>query len=153
MKRLIFLFMTVALLVSCDKQEFDGYDNPFIYIATSTGESTNTVLSNVNNINTYLVYVSSRPLSKTLTVSYEIVVGDGLQEGVDYKILNEGNTLSFEPGVFDMPIRIQWISHTVDESKDNTLTIRLTGNDQGISMGLPGPSGNQKELVITKKNS
>ena len=110
------------------------------------------VLSNVNNIDTYVVSVSSKMLTTALVVNYEIVVGDGLQQGVDYELVTTGNQLTFEPGIYDMPIRIKWLAHPVDETKDNTLTIRLTGNSQNLHLGVPGPDGLQKQLVIEKKN-
>ena len=91
-------------------------------------------------------------LTTALVVNYEIVVGDGLQEGVDYELVTTGNQLTFEPGIYDMPIRIKWLAHPVDETKDNTLTIRLTGNSQSLHLGVPGPDGLQKQLVIEKKN-
>ena len=56
------------------------------------------------------------------------------------------------PGIYDMPIRIRWMPNHLDENKDNTITIRLTGNNQGLTMGLPGPDGLQRELVIEKQN-
>ncbi|SFF83028.1 hypothetical protein [Prevotella sp. KH2C16] len=152
MKRILFLCLVLATLVSCNKEEFDGYDNPFVSIATETGASSITVLSNVNNINTYMVLVSSRPLETPLTVNYQITVGDGLEEGVDYELVTTGNSLVFEPGVYDMPVRIRWMSHPVDESKDNTLTITLTSNSKDFTLGLPGKSGYRKSLVIEKKN-
>lgn len=152
MKRFLFLFIALTTLVGCNKEEFDGYDNPFISIATETGASSITILSNVNNINTYIVSVSSRPFEEPLTVNYQITVGSGLEEGVDYEFVTTGNSLVFEPGVYDMPIRIRWISHPVDESKDNTLTITLTGNNQDFTLGFPGKSGYRKSLVIEKKN-
>ena len=152
MKRIIGIILAVMLFAGCDRQEFDGYDTPFLSIAASTGASSMVVLSNVNNINTFLVTLSSRMLDKPLTVNYEIAVGDGLQEGVDYELLTQGNSLTFEPGVFDMPIRIKWISHPVDDQKDNTLTIKLLSNDQNIHIGRPGPDCLLKSLVIEKKN-
>ena len=152
MKRFLFLFIALTTLVGCNKKEFDGYDHPFICIATETGASSITVLSKVNNLNTYIVSVSSRPFTAPLTVNYEISVGDGLTEGVDYELVTTGNSLVFEPGVYDMPIRIRWISHPVDDSKDNKLTITLTANNQDFTLGLPGKSGKGKSLVIEKKN-
>ena len=85
-------------------------------------------------------------------MNYEIKVGDGLQTGVDYELVTTGNTLTFEPGVYDMPIRIKWLPHTVDAQKDNTLTITLTGNNQNLALGLPGNANRQKVLTITKQN-
>ena len=43
-------------------------------------------------VGTYNVYLSSPASTETVTVTYEIEVGDGLQDGRDYKILTEGNT-------------------------------------------------------------
>ena len=51
-----------------------------------------------------------------------------------------------------MPIRIRWMEHTVDPTKDNTLTIRLVSNSQNFTMGYPGPDESQRQLVITKEN-
>ena len=146
------MLLAVVALCACQKEEFEGYDVPFVKIATTTGASQTVVLSDVNNVNTYLVTVSSKALTSALVVDYQIVVGDGLQEGIDYQLVTTGNQLTFEPGVYDMPIRIKWLAHTVDETKDNTLTIRLTGTNQNLQLGVPGPDGLQKQLVIEKKN-
>lgn len=152
MKKIIVMLLAVVALCACQKEEFEGYDVPFVKIATTTGASQTVVLSDVNNVNTYLVTVSSKALTSALVVDYQIVVGDGLQEGIDYQLVTTGNQLTFEPGVYDMPIRIKWLAHTVDETKDNTLTIRLTGTNQNLQLGVPGPDGLQKQLVIEKKN-
>lgn len=146
------MILAVVTLCACQKEEFEGYDVPFVRITTTTGASQTVVLSNVNNINTYMVSLSSKALTEPLTVTYDIVVGEGLQEGVDYQLLTTGNSLTFEPGIYDMPIRIKWLAHTVDETHDNTFTIRLTGTNQNLHLGAPGPDGLQKQLVITKQN-
>lgn len=135
---------------SCSDDE--PYDNPFIYIEATGGVSRVVVNSDVNNTNAYNVYVSSKAFSHNLEVSYEIVVGDGLQAGRDFEIVNPGNSLTFMPGIYDMPIRIRWKPNRVDPSKNNTLTIRLTGNNMGFTLGLPGPDMLKREVVIEKRN-
>ncbi len=152
MKKIIVMLLALVALCGCQNEEFEGFDMPFVKVTTTTGASQTVVLSNVNNINTYVVSVSSKMLTTALVVNYEFVVGDGLQEGVDYELVTTGNQLTFEPGIYDMPIRIKWLAHPVDETKDNTLTIRLTGNSQNLHLGVPGPDGLQKQLVIEKKN-
>ena len=144
MKKIIVMLLALVALCGCQKEEFEGFDMPFVKVTTTTGASQTVVLSNVS--------VSSKMLTTALVVNYEIVVGDGLQEGVDYELVTTGNQLTFEPGIYDMPIRIKWLAHPVDETKDNTLTIRLTGNSQNLHLGVPGPDGLQKQLVIEKKN-
>ena len=144
MKKIIVMLLALVALCGCQKEEFEGFDMPFVKVTTTTGASQTVVLS--------VVSVSSKMLTTALVVNYEIVVGDGLQEGVDYELVTTGNQLTFEPGIYDMPIRIKWLAHPVDETKDNTLTIRLTGNSQNLHLGVPGPDGLQKQLVIEKKN-
>ena len=36
--------------------------------------------------------------------------------------------------------------------KDNTLTIRLTGNSKGYNIGFPGPDHIQSQVTIEKRN-
>lgn len=137
--------------MSCTKDE-EPFDNPFIYIEAEGGASSVVVNSDVNNTNTYNVYVSSRAFNRNLEVNYEIIAGNGLQAGRDFEIVTPGNTLTFMPGIYDMPIRIRWKPNPVDPSNNNTLTIRLTGNNMGFTMGVPGPDGLKRELVIRKSN-
>lgn len=140
-----------SIAVSCAKDE-EPYNNPFIYIEADGGASSIVVNSDVNNTNTYNVYVSSQPFSRNLEVNYEIIAGNGLQTGRDFEIVTPGNTLTFMPGIYDMPIRIRWKPNPVDPTNNNTLIIRLTGNNMGFTMGVPGPDGLKRELVIRKSN-
>ncbi|MBQ8487090.1 MAG: hypothetical protein IJ559_01500 [Prevotella sp.] len=155
MKKIFYVLTLVAVLCSCADQEGEWFDTPFVRIATSTGASSTVVLSDVRNVNTYSVYLSSTPLADddSLTVSYEVVVGDGLVEDVDYKVVTSQNPLVFLPGIYDMPIRIRWLKNPVDPAKDNTVTIRLTANSKGYNLGYPGPDHKQSEVIIEKRNN
>ena len=147
------LSFSVALS-ACADQEGEWFNEPYVRISTTTGQSSTVVLTNVRNTNTYSVYLSSQPLvgNDSVEVSYEVIVGDGLQEDVDYKVVTTQNPLVFLPGIYDMPIRIRWMKNRVDPTKDNTVTIRLTGTNKGYSLGFPGPDHVQSEVVIEKKN-
>jgi len=140
------------LLTSCADQEGEWYNEPFVRISTDTGQSRTVVLTNVRNTNTYSVYLSSTPIIDSLEVSYEVIAGDGLEENVDYKVVTAQNPLIFLPGIYDMPIRVRWLKHPVDPAKDNTLTIRLTGNSKMYNLGFPGPGHVQSQVVIEKRN-
>ncbi len=153
MKKVLYILFLIGALYSCDQEESVYFDEPFVRICTSTGEARTVVLSNVRNTNTYSVYLSSRPITDSLEVSYEVIVGDGLTEDVDYKVVTTANPLVFLPGINDMPIRIRWLKNPVDPEKDNTLTIRLTGNSKGYNLGFPGPDHVQSEVVIEKRNN
>lgn len=151
MKRLYFI-LVISCIYACTADEYTPYDTPFIHIMSDNGASKVVIRSDVNNVNTYNVYLSSKPLSENLEVNYQIIVGDGLKAGVDFELVTKGSSLIFLPGIYDMPIRIRWIPNPVDPGKDNTIIIRLTGNNQGVITGLPGPDGLQRELVIEKQN-
>lgn len=146
------LAMVACLLTACDKDETTYMDQPFVRIATEQGTSSVVVKTDVKNINTYNVILSAPRQTDNLTVDYEVTVGDGLQAGVDFEMVTTGNSLLFLPGIFDMPIRIQWLPHKVDPTKDNTIRIRLTGNSKNYNLGMPGPDHLQSELVIEKQN-
>lgn len=158
MKRLNKISLVAALgilflsICGCDDDRPEVFDNPYAYIANSAGSSNVTVLTDVNAVNTYTVYLSTKALEQNLTLRYEVLIGDGLQSGVDFELVTQGNSLTFLPGIYDMPIRIRWLPHRVDPTKDNTLRIKLTGSDPEVNMGFPGPDHLQSELVITKKN-
>lgn len=152
MRKIIFLLTILLTLAACGKDESVTFTEPFIRVSTETGASSTVVRSNVKNINTYYIYLSSQPLSANLEVNYEVIVGDGLQAGVDFELVNPSNQITFLPGIYAMPIRIRWMEHTVDPTKDNTLTIRLVSNSMNLAMGYPGPDAVQRQLVITKEN-
>ena len=153
MKKVLYLMMIVtAALAGCADQEGEWFDQPFVRIAAPNGTASQIVLTNVRAVNAYTVYLSSRPVTDSLEVSYEIIVGDGLQEDVDYKIVTTQNPVKFLPGIYDAPIRVRWLKHDVDPTKDNTMTIRLTGNTKGYTLGYPGPDRVQSQVVIEKRN-
>jgi len=149
MKNIKLLFPLVLLLVSCGIEEQKPYQTPFVHIMfQEASESTISSLANVSK--DYMVYLSSAPLSRNLEVYYEIQVGDGLQEGRDFERITVSDTLVFLTGIYDMPIRIKWLIHPLDLTKNNTLKIILKGNNLGINLGLPGPDHNQSVFTITK---
>ncbi|NGM61329.1 hypothetical protein G5B30_05285 [Sphingobacterium sp. SGG-5] len=135
---------------ACGKEEQKPFDQPFLHIM-SNNSSSETVNYMANSIRTYNIYLSSRPLTENLEVNFQVTAGNGLREGVDYEMVTPGNTLIFLPGIYDMPIRVRWIANpALDANKDNTLTIELVSNNQGITLGLPGPDQLQKKFIITK---
>lgn len=146
-------FVATAVLTACGDDGPEVFDQPFVRIATESGASNTIVMSDVKAVNTYMVYLSSPALTESLEVSYEITVGNGLQSGVDYQIVTTENPLVFLPGIYTMPIRIRWLEHRVDPSKDNTITIRLTGNSRNFMLGFPGPDHVQSQMVIEKRNN
>lgn len=147
----IICFISIMLLSACGKDPVERYDNPFISI-THNGSSSVSVSTEGTFIGIYNIYLSSGMLKEDLTVTYEITIGDGLTEEIDYELLTTGNQLVFPTGVYEMPIYIRWLRHEVDETKDNTIRIRLISNSMDFTIGLPGPSGYQKQLIITKEN-
>jgi len=147
-KHLLSLLL-ILLFSACNKNEIEVYDNPFVHIMYE-GASSVKVSSKANVLKEYNIYLSSKPLSQNLVVNYEVVVGDGLKEGIDFEMITQGNSLTFLPGIYEMPVRIKWLPNELDPLKDNSMVIRITDNNLGFTIGLPGPANNQSELKITK---
>lgn len=155
MKKIILkytLFIIVVLnITGCNKDEVEPYDQPFIHIMKDDVSSV-TVKSKATVISGYNVYLSSKRIEENLVVEYSLIVGDGLVEGIDYELITKTNSLTFLPGIFDMPIRIKWLPNNLDENKNNSIVIRLESNNLNYTIGLPGDKHEQREFTITKVN-
>ena len=150
-KNILLIALSAVLALSCTK-ELPVYDTPFFYIATQDGASTAVVGSDVENVNTYYVTMSSVSRGENAVVDFSVIPGSGLKEGLDYEVVTQGSSLTFLPGIYRMPVRIRWKEHVLEDSADNTLTITLTGGTDGFCLGMPGPDAKFSSLVITKKN-
>ena len=95
-----------------------------------------------------LHYTGPKP-SAPIVVNFIVTCGNGLAEGVDYKVATAGGKITFMPGIYEQVIKIDWLPHEIDESKDNTVTISLVSAD-GVTLGYPGPDKLMKDLVIRK---
>ncbi len=160
MKKFIAIFMAAFILGGCEWHEEVYFDTPFASIFDTTGGLSSTIDSNfgkgVESILSELkltISVSSDKFTEPITVDYELIVGDGLTEGVDYKIQKStASPVKFSVGTYTMPIRILWLkAPSPDNSKDNTLTIRLTGSSlDDMLFGYPGPSAKGSAYTFTR---
>lgn len=144
------LSLLFAMLGSSCKKETTPYNHPFFHIMVDN-QSAVDVLSNRKDVVNYNVYLSAELQFEPIDVTYEITVGNGLQEGRDFELITKGNKLTFPQGIFERPITIQWKDSPVDATKDNRIIIKLISNTKNYTLGLPGPDQLQRQLVITKK--
>ena len=158
MKRAMFAAMTALVMFSsCENHEEIFFNSPFVSIADENGGTKTTVSKDGNNLIT-VVYVtlsaSAEVFSSPIEIEYEMLVGDGLKEGVDFKVqATTKSPITFTPGIYTMPIRIQWFKNAdFDPDKDNSLTITLNGSNlEGMLLGYPGPDSRKKSYIFTKK--
>jgi hypothetical protein len=141
---------TALFLGSCSKSELEPFKEPFFHINVEE-RSTVEVLSNRKDTVDYKIYLSTELQFEPIDLNYEVKVGNGLVEGRDYSLITKGNKFTFPAGIFERSVRIAWLDSPIDPTKDNTITIRLLSNSKNYTIGLPGPDGLQRELVITKK--
>ena len=142
-------------------QEPQPLDNPFVYITTASAEGypntqTRDEISAQSNNLTYELYVwlSTKAFVEDIVVEYEVVVGDGLKEGVDFVVQKSAaSPMTFKPGTYKLPLRISWRkTENLDPTKDNTVTFRLTRCSRSdFTLGLLGPDALCREFVFTKK--
>lgn len=141
--------VSVLLMNSCSKSEFEPYDHPFIHIHVNNSDTATVKYDRKDTVD-YVVYLSAKLQFDPIDVEYEIIKGDGLEEGRDYSVINTGRTLHFEPGMFERAVRIAWLSKEVDGSKNNSLIIKLVSNTKNYTLGLPGPDKKQQQLKLIK---
>lgn len=155
MKRYIstILLAAASLLASCSDHEDIIFDEYFICIKDEAGTSSSTIDQRSDDlVSSYYVQLIAPPASHDINVCYELIVGDGLREGVDFKVqASTKSPLLFAPGVTRMPVRIIWLSNPLDPAKDNTLTIRLTSCTENYNIGYPGPQNKFSSYTVTKQ--
>ena len=143
----------ILFCFSCDTNNDVIYDQPFVYLTDKYNGTASTVDSEGRNVSMdYDVNLRSKTLENTIEVYYEIVPGDGVQEGVDY-LIPEGQTspVKFEPCVFQQTIHISWLRNALDDDKDNSIYIRMTDcNVDRVILGRLGPDQFGKVYTITK---
>lgn len=136
----------LALTVACNKIEtFDG-----AFVAFDTAKSSVVSIDADGEFTgSYTVHYTGPKPFAPIVVSFAVTCGDGLSEGIDYKVATVGWKITFMPGIYEQTIKIDWLPHDIDETKDNTVTISLLSAD-GVSLGYPGPDSLMKDLVIRK---
>lgn len=150
---LLTLPIVLALLASCQKHEEIYFDTPFARIEDSNGQSTMVIdhsLESVLSEIRIVISASKQYFTEPITVEYETIVGDGLEEGVDFKIQpSHRSPITFEPGTYVMPIRVMWYKAAdYNPGQDNTLTLRLSGTSvPEMLLGVPGPNKKRSEFI------
>lgn len=143
------LLATLALTVACNKIE--TFDDAFVAFDTAKS-SVVSIDAGGEFTGSYTLHYTGPKPSAPIVVSFAVTCGDGLSEGIDYKVATVGGKITFMPGIYEQTIKIDWLPHDIDETKDNTVTISLL-SAEGVTLGYPGPDRLMKDLVIRKYRS
>lgn len=140
---------------SCDDSTSIMFTDYYACIKDEGGSATSTVSTKMTESYTATYYINlvSVPMDEPVTICYEIIAGDGLKEGVNFKVINGTGNVTFDKGIFKKPLRIEYFPAKVDETKDCKLTIRLTeSSNNAIGLGYPGPNRRFIEHTVTINN-
>lgn len=141
------MLMSIAVsAASCNKITL--FDEAFVAFDTAKS-SVVSINATGEFTGSYTLHYTGPKPSAPIVVNFVVTCGNGLAEGVDYKVATAGGKITFMPGIYEQVIKIDWIPHEIDESKDNTVTISLVSAD-GLTLGYPGPDKLMKDLVIRK---
>lgn len=143
------LLATLALTVACNKIE--TFDDAFVAFDTAKS-SVVSIDAGGEFTGSYTLHYTGPKPSAPIVVSFAVTCGNGLSEGIDYKVATVGGKITFMPGIYEQTIKIDWLPHDIDETKDNTVTISLL-SAEGVTLGYPGPDRLMKDLVIRKYRS
>ena len=147
MRNRFIIFAVIALICSCN--EYTLFTGKFVAFDLASSDVT-TINEAGDFTATYYVHYSGETPKERFSVEYEVIPGDGLEEGRDYEVETSGRKLNFLPGVFTLPIRIHWMPNDIDPSKDNSVIIRLVSGPEDIILGMPGPDMVNKEIKLIK---
>lgn len=141
------MLMSIAVsAASCNKITL--FDEAFVAFDTAKS-SVVSINATGEFTGSYTLHYTGPKPSASIVVNFVVTCGNGLAEGVDYKVATAGGKITFMPGIYEQVIKIDWLPHEIDESKDNTVTISLVSAD-GLTLGYPGPDKLMKDLVIRK---
>lgn len=141
------MLMSIAVsAASCNKITL--FDEAFVAFDTAKS-SVVSINATGEFTGSYTLHYTGPKPSAPIVVNFVVTCGNGLAEGVDYKVATAGGKITFMPGIYEQVIKIDWIPHEIDESKDNTVTISLV-SAEGVTLGYPGPDKLMKDLVIRK---
>lgn len=141
------MLMSIAVsAASCNKITL--FDEAFVAFDTAKS-SVVSINATGEFTGSYTLHYTGPKPSAPIVVNFVVACGNGLAEGVDYKVATAGGKITFMPGIYEQVIKIDWLPHEIDESKDNTVTISLVSAD-GLTLGYPGPDKLMKDLVIRK---
>ena len=143
------LLAILALTVACNKIE--TFDDAFVAFDTAKS-SVVSIDAEGEFTGSYTLHYTGPKPSAPIVVSFAVTCGNGLSEGIDYKVATVGGKITFMPGIYEQTIKIDWLPHDIDETKDNTVTISLL-SAEGVTLGYPGPDRLMKDLVIRKYRS
>lgn len=140
------LMLIAVSAVSCNKITL--FDEAFVAFDTAKS-SVVSINATGEFTGSYTLHYTGPKPSAPIVVNFVVTCGNGLAEGVDYKVATAGGKITFMPGIYEHVIKIDWLPHEIDESKDNTVTISLV-SAEGVTLGYPGPDKLMKDLVIRK---
>ena len=140
------LMLIAVTAVSCNRITL--FDEAFVAFDTAKS-SVVSINATGEFTGSYTLHYTGPKPSAPIVVNFVVTCGNGLAEGVDYKVATAGGKITFMPGIYEQVIKIDWLPHEIDESKDNTVTISLVSAD-GITLGYPGPDKLMKDLIIRK---
>lgn len=140
------LMLIAVSAASCNKITL--FDEAFVAFDTAKS-SVVSINATGEFTGSYTLHYTGPKPSAPIVVNFVVTCGNGLAEGVDYKVATAGGKITFMPGIYEQVIKIDWLPHEIDESKDNTVTISLISAD-GVTLGYPGPDKLMKDLVIRK---
>lgn len=143
---LVMLMLIAVSAASCNKITL--FDEAFVAFDTAKS-SVVSINATGEFTGSYTLHYTGPKPSAPIVVNFVVTCGNGLAEGVDYKVATAGGKITFMPGIYEQVIKIDWLPHEIDESKDNTVTISLVSAD-GVTLGYPGPDKLMKDLVIRK---
>lgn len=151
----IMMIMAVAASLWGCYEEPQPLDKPFVYIMDEAGSSSATISPNGALTSELFVSLSSKAVDFDTVVEYEIIVGDGIKEGVDFVVQSTTKSpITFKPGEYGpKPVRINWRKMSnYDASKNNTVIFRISQCSRSdVHIGYLGPDKFFSEYVFTRK--
>lgn len=137
-KNLILVIVIAVFAISCDEDEttYDSLNYPSDAFIAFESSSTSVPEGATDLIDIPITFATTNQ-SSDVTVNFSIESSDMIL-GTHYEIVDNKTSYTISSGSYTDKIQISLIDNA-DKEEDKQLTITLTDNNSGASLGYPGP--------------
>lgn len=143
-KKTILSFAILCLIASCSDDEQANVYQGGSFISFGDTNSGTKLESSTEPI-TITAYASVPNNQNEISVDFSIEITNGTD--ADYIVIDNKTSFNFDSDNYSDSIEILPVNN-LDEDGDKTITVTLTSNSAGYTLGFPGPDANGKVFTF-----
>ena len=147
-KSLIIIAVIAFGVIACDEEEttYTPLSYPDEAFVAFEGTSMDAIESRESEV-VVTVFLATVDQNSDVTIDYTITSEDAVL-GTHYEIVDNKSQFSIASGQYSDELKIKMLDN-LETDGNKLVTITLTGNSAGATVGYPGPDSNGKDFALT----